>query len=212
MRRAATPALILMIMGALFVACQNERSGSKASTNPHSVGTTSTDGTVIDGIRFAATPAGVVRGCRQAQRLTFDVYCPKFLPRGWSTGPICVGCNGTFSITGFFIGPPGYVGVPGSNTGHLNIWASPREGLAQLFVGCVDGKKKGFTHEAGRTMAWIVCPPGSELDSGHLLLQWRRGRVYYGLSLHSNTPANRALLRFMASHLIRIRARHQQPG
>lgn len=118
---------------------------------------------------------------------------------------VCNGCNGTFSATGSFPAPRGYRGVPNEyRTGHFTIWAEPRSLIRQWLVGC-PGKVLGHIRIRGLSMVWSTCPSGSELDAGHVLLEWSRNRWRYALSLHSNTPTNRELLRVMAEHLSEVR-------
>lgn len=50
-------------------------------------------------------------------------------------------------------------------------------------------------------MTWVTCPPGSTLDSGHVLLRWRHERWAYAVSLHADTTTNRRLLRDVAATL-----------
>ena len=117
---------------------------------------------------------------------------------------VCNGCNGTFSLTGSFSAPPGYMGEPGEVGGHFTVWAATRRFIRQGFVGCTDGRKLRHARVAGRKTTWIFCPPGSEFDSGHLLVEWSRRRWIYALSLHRNTPTNRRLLVTMAEHVTEV--------
>jgi hypothetical protein len=156
-------------------------------------------------IRLVAASSTVRRGClRAARRLKAAVYCPTRVPAGWSP-QICAGCNGTFSATGWFPAPKGYVGQPGERTGHFNVWSSPPRLIREGYVGCANGTRSGARLRiAHLRMAWIVCPEGSTLDSGHIVLQWSRGQWIYGLSLHSDTSTNRATLRAIARSLVRV--------
>lgn len=115
----------------------------------------------------------------------------------------CADCNGTFSATGSFPAPRGYRGVE-YRTGHFTIWAEPQRLVQQWLVGCPD-KVLGHIRIRRLSMVWTTCPSGSELDAGHVLLEWSRNRWRYALSLHSNTPTNRQLLRVMAENLIEVR-------
>jgi hypothetical protein len=159
----------------------------------------------VTSIRLVAASSTLRRGClRAARRLKVAVYCPTSVPAGWSPR-ICAGCNGTFSASGWFPAPKGYVGQPGERTGHFNIWAAPPRLIREGYVGCSNGARSGARLRiAHLSMAWIVCPEGSTLDYGHIVLQWSRGRWVYGLSLHSDTSTNRTILRAIARSLVRV--------
>jgi hypothetical protein len=119
---------------------------------------------------------------------------------------VCNGCNGTFSLTGSFPAPHGYVGPPGEvGVGHSTVWAATMKFIREGYVGCTDGRTIRHEKVAGRDTTWIFCPPGSELDSGHVLVEWSRRGWIYALSLHSNTSTNRRLLQIMAEHVIEVR-------
>lgn len=111
------------------------------------------------------------------------------------------GLNGIFSGSGWFLAPRGYVGQPGKPTGHFTVWAAPPAKIREGYVGCPDGRRSGGAHVRTATMEWVTCPSGSTLDSDHVLLQWSRRHWRYALSLHSDTPTNRGLLRAIAGIL-----------
>lgn len=167
---------------------------------------TATSPPVVNGVRLVRAPAPVHRSCVvAARRLRAVIYCPTRVPPKWGTQMlVCAGCNGTFSATGSFPAPRGYVGAE-YRTGHFSIWAEPRRLIRQWYVGCPDARVLGRIRVGGLEMAWTTCPSGSELDSGHVLLGWSRNGWRYALSLHSNTPTNRRLLRVMAAHLVQVR-------
>jgi hypothetical protein len=102
----------------------------------------------------------------------------------------------------FYPVPRGYIGEPGEGGGHFTIWASPPRLIRDGYVGCTDGRILRHLPIAGLQMTSIYCPPGSELDSGHVLLEWSSEGWVYALSLHSNTTTNRRLLRLIADHLV----------
>lgn len=163
---------------------------------------------VVNGVRLVRAPAEVHRAClRASRRLHAVIYCPTRVPPKWGTQMlVCAGCNGTFSATGSFQGPRGYVGAPDSpGWGHFTVWAEPHRLIRQWFVGCPHGRIFGHIRMRGLEMTWSTCPSGSELDSGHVLLEWSKDGWEYALSLHSNTPTNRQLLRVMAEHVIEVR-------
>lgn len=179
-----------------------------ACGGPHPAPVTRAERSVT--IRLEAAPPGVRAVCqRAANRLGYRVFCPTALPRGWYSELDCADCNGTFSITGWFPGPRGYHGVPGEpRTGHVNIWATRWSGIDGLFVGCPDGDRLGRVSLAKLPTAhWILCPPGSELDSGHLVLEWVTRRIYYGVSAHTDNEPNRRLLMEIAARLRPVAAR-----
>jgi len=164
---------------------------------------------VIGGIRLAAPPPDVVSGCRHAAHvLAFRVACPTRLPAGWSTDvPICPTsqCKGQFSMTAYFPGPPGYVG-DAPRSGHMNVWAIPVSRLTDAGLGCPGTRSAGRVSFAGHGAMWFACPNGgSELDSGHMLLQWVIRGIAYGVSAHGHSVTNRRLVLYVAEHLEAVR-------
>lgn len=162
---------------------------------------------VVDGVRLMRAPPQVHRAClRAARRLHVVIYCPTLVPPKWGTRmQVCAGCNGTFSSTGSFHGPHGYVGTRDSpGWGHFTMWAAPHRLINQGYVGCTDGKRLSQETIDGRRTRLISCPAGSELDSGHVLVEWSDQGWIYALSLHGNTPTNRRLLRVMAEHIAKV--------
>ena len=153
-------------------------------------------------IALAPSPAALRSGCRRAaHRLSVPIYCPTSVPAGWAPAHVCAGCNGTFSATGWFPAPHGYVGQPGEHTGHFTVWAAPRAKIRQGYVGCPDGTASGTTRVGGHAAVWVVCPSGSSLDAGHVLLRWPRDGWLYAVSLHTDTAVNRNLLRRIAASM-----------
>jgi hypothetical protein len=163
--------------------------------------TTSRHGAVT--VRLEKAPTSIHAVCKKAvSRLHYPVICPRSVPRGWSELD-CAGCNGTFSITGWFRGPRGYKGVPDEpEWGHMTVWAARRAGIEGLYVGCPDGRAVGTLRlRGGRHAQWIRCPIGSELDSGHVVLQWEVHGVHYGVSAHTDDATNRQLIVDVVSSL-----------
>ena len=151
------------------------------------------------GIALAPSPAMLRSSCRRAARPPErPIYCPTSVPARWSPAHLCGGCNGTFSATGWFAAPAGYVGQPGENAGHFTVWAAPPAKVRAGYVGCVNRTRSRPTRVGGHAAVWVVCPPGSTLDAGHVLLRWRGTGGLRG-SLHSDTAANRNLLRRIAA-------------
>ena len=157
-------------------------------------------------IPLAASPAKLRTGCRRAaRRLDVAIYCPTRVPVRWSPLRVCAGCNGTFSATGWFPAPRGYVGQPGESTGHFTVWAAPPAKIRQGYVGCLNGTRSRSTRVGGHTAVWVVCPPGSTLDGGHILLRWSQNGWLYAVSLHTDTAVNRNLLRRIAARMTLVR-------
>lgn len=159
----------------------------------------------IGGIRFVGAPPDTRAECGKAARaLPFPVLCPAVLPADWQPVGDCAPCNGMFSLTGYFTGP-WVSSESGEGVGHLSVWASPPEGITELYVGCPDGTALGREERNGLRADWISCSAGSTLDSGHLILQWSQGDIVYAVSLHGedSTLARRAL-RLLAEHLIQL--------
>ena len=153
-------------------------------------------------IALAPSPAVLRTGClRAARRLNVPIYCPTSVPAGWSPAHLCSGCNVTFSATGWFPAPAGYVSQPGEKTGHFTVWAAPLAKVREGYVGCVNGTRSRPTRVGGHAAVWVVCPPGSTLDGGHVLLRWSRDGWLYAVSLHADTAVNRSLLRQIAARM-----------
>ncbi|HVA85441.1 MAG TPA: hypothetical protein VNF73_03870 [Candidatus Saccharimonadales bacterium] len=96
-----------------------------------------------------------------------------------------------------------YVGVA-PNEGHMNIWSVPYAQQATYGVGCPGTRPAERTVLRGHPAAWLDCPPGSDNDGGHLILEWREGREAYGVSAHGHTAINRRLIMYIAAHLRRL--------
>ena len=176
-------------------------------TKPHHLNSTGRHRPVVT-IPLVAAPVSLRRSCAKAARkLKTVIYCPLRVPAKWTPQFLCAGCNGTFGATGYFEAPRGYIGsrTPGETTGHFTVWAATHDKIRDGYVGCVNRPTAGHLRVRGRTMAWIVCPPGSSLDGGHVLLVWSQGGWKYALSLHSDTPTNRMLLSRIARHLLAVR-------
>ena len=158
-------------------------------------------------VSLERAPRALLRGCRTAaRRLKVAIFCPTRVPRRWTVAHVCAGCNGTFSATGWFPAPTGYVGQPGERTGHFTVWAARPRKVREGFVGCLNGKRARPTRVAGHNVAWVTCPPGSTLDGGHVLLQWSRQGWLYAVSLHADTSVNRHLLRRIATTMTIVKS------
>ena len=84
------------------------------------------------------------------------------------------------------------------------MWAAPHRLINQGYVGCTDGTRLTQETIDERRTTWISCPAGSELDSGHVLVEWSDQGWIYAFSLHGNTPTNRQLLGVMAEHIAKV--------
>jgi hypothetical protein len=165
---------------------------------------------LVGGIRITAPPHDVLAGCRHARAvLRFLIPCPSALPAGWSTAvPMCPNrnCRAQFSVTAYFPGPPGYIGE-GVRSGRMNLWALAAARRAEAGLGCPGIRGSGYTTVSGHTATWFACPGGSQLDSGHLLLQWQSHGIDYGVSAHGHSRTNRLLVLYIARHLRLLRPR-----
>ena len=75
-----------------------------------------------------------------------------------------------------------------------------QEGYCGIRAGGFDeiasgGQPAGTTTVRGSAARWLTFPAGSELNSGHVLLEWREADVTYGVSLHGDNGTNRRLAR-----------------
>ena len=167
---------------------------------------------MVAGFRRAVTPANdlrigdlylvpaeraLTRFCRVgAARAHIPVPCPTRVPAPSGSVIDCGGATpcatpGRFVLEGDFTGPLGYVGA-GNGAGHLwFLAATPRN---RDLIECGGAEPlSGRVSILERRATWLECPPGSELNSGHVLLEWRRENVVYVVSVHGVTPLNRRL-------------------
>jgi hypothetical protein len=194
-----------------------------ASVRPSRCFRTSEQATLA-GLRRAPTPAGDVRlddlylvpargslgpYCRaSAARAALPAPCPTLVPAPNTSVEDCGGAapcasRGRFVLEGNFAGPPGYVGA-GQGAGHLWFLATSR---AQRAAGECSSPRHlaGRVEIFGASAHWLACPPGSELNSGHVLLMWRSHGVNYAVSVHGVTSLNRRLALLLARHLRFVR-------
>jgi len=109
-----------------------------------------------------------------------------------------------------FEGPAEYAGIPASdgspsNIGHLNIWSSQIGKIDDAGLACQGNERNvGTTEVAGQTAEWIVCPENGipPQDSGHVILEWREGRIVNAVSVHRDSAVNRRLALAIAQHLL----------
>jgi hypothetical protein len=107
--------------------------------------------------------------------------------------------HGFFVLEGNFNGPPGYVGVEGRG-GHLWFFAALAL-RAGAFLCCGARKTSASFAVRGHRASWLVYPSGSELNSGHVVLEWREGGIVYAVSLHGHSELNRRLDALLAERL-----------
>ncbi len=199
-------------------------------TNPGLSSATSTrNATEIRGLTLEPAASIVRRYCRvAARRLHRQVPCPTVVPGSTIQGlsPRAEYCFGrddrlgsrpcfradVFGLGHIFAAPNSYVGL-GHGAGHLNIWSAPRASMEGQGLGCESfGQHVGRTEVQGRDAEFFSCParrhvpPASPfpIDSGHVLLQWRRGDFEIGVSLHGHTGTNRLAASFVARRLLFI--------
>ena len=110
----------------------------------------------------------------------------------------------SFYLTDMDIGaPPGYVGIeiPGVSApeAHLVIEAGPSD--SEDAWGCDGVQVTGSTVVRGVRMSIARCPPGSQSESGHLMLTWSRSGVTYAVTLHGYTRLNLRILAVLTTHV-----------
>lgn len=210
---------------------------SKRHTHPVTASVTSRrDTTEIRGLPLEPAASIVRRYCRvAARRLHREVPCPTVVPGSTIHGlslraEYCFGRSGrlgsrpcfradVFVVGRIFAAPGFYVGL-GRNAGHLNIWSAPRASMEGEGLGCESfGQHAGRTEIQGRDAEFYSCPtrrhvpPAARfpIDSGHLVLQWRRGDYEIGVSLHGHTGINRRVDSFVARRLVFIGRATERP-
>ena len=113
-----------------------------------------------------------------------------------------------FVMTDSFGGPPDYTGIPGTNgSNHLFLLESLSSVIRRLFfLSCTGARTTGsvLLPSLSTTAAWVHCPIGDSLNSGHVMLVWTEGPVRYAVSLHSDTPTNRAIALAVAKRLVPV--------
>jgi len=149
---------------------------------------------LVSGIYVEPAAAGLLARCAQAaRRLRFPVPCPRGIPTRRTDVGLCGPCGGQtkFTISVEFVGPSNYAGTgPYGGEGHL-VFAGGRK-LAG--IGCFGARvRHSLVSIEGHRSDWVVCPTGSELNSGHVMLRWRGRRSAFAVSIHGDTRANRSL-------------------
>jgi hypothetical protein len=151
----------------------------------------------VDGVYLVPAKRSLVTYCRRAARTAgFRVPCPTLVPVPAGSVGGCVGLgrcvgHGIFVLEGSFNGPPGYVGAEGRG-GHLWFFAAVANRVNQ--IQCCGGHRQEASFAVhGHRASWLEYPPGSDLNSGHVLLEWRERGVVYAVSLHGHSELNRQL-------------------
>ncbi len=167
-----------------------------------------------DGIRVGGVylvPAHLESTCRRAaRRLGFPVACPALLPGSPDAfQPFTEATE--FLLDGMFPAPPGYVGFSSGSaqplrpaTGHLDVEsdsAYPHGGRFGARGYCSNQRSAGHVVVFGRLAEFVLCPPGSEQHSGHVVLDWEEGGHAYAVSLHGHSTLKRRLDRIVAEHV-----------
>jgi hypothetical protein len=163
----------------------------------------------IDDLYLVPPQHRLTRYCRMlSARAALPGPCPTLVP---APSDSVVGCGGAapcatagrFVLEGNFVGPPGYLGS-GEGAGHLWLLASTVAHRYLIECSRPHGLT-GWVKVLGHMAHWLVCSPGSELNSGHVLLEWRVHDIVYAVSVHGVSRLNRRLAVVMARHLALIR-------
>ncbi len=91
----------------------------------------------------------------------------------------------------------------------MMVWAARADrDLKDLYLGCTGSRPpgviEGTTEVKGVAATWFKCREGwAAPDSGHVLLQWSKSGVTYGVSFHGHNWFNHRLAMTMA-HTLRI--------
>jgi hypothetical protein len=207
-------AIALAVLG--LSGCEQSPSVGISDHTQVSSSATSSAATSAGGVDLVKPSSRLLRYCQAAaNRLDWQILCPSLLPADpYFPGTCCLNKR-IFLIQEVFQGPPSYVGMPNADgsagdVGHINSWSIPREALDSSGLGCVEkGKWGGAIDLNGTAAEWTVCPAGRDppQDSGHIMLQWSNAGVVYAVSAHTDTPENRSLVLFIATHLTLVEPR-----
>jgi hypothetical protein len=163
-------------------------------------------------------PAQPSRQCERAARLLgFAVPCPSMLPSGapGSARADCTTYYGTASSPcvwqgafvleyGSFGVPPDYPAVPNLVVTGLPKGQPPKDSEILYFLTCPEAKHVGSTQFSTLfdtrpiSARYLLCPDAPPPESGQLILRWKRGGATYSVSLHGDSPTNRAVLHQIA--------------
>ncbi|MDP9343136.1 MAG: hypothetical protein M3Q23_13820 [Actinomycetota bacterium] len=163
-------------------------------------------------------PAHLEPTCRRAaRRLGFPVACPGLVPGSpdaFQPYTLERGLFQEFLLDGTFPAPPGYVGFAAGGeqpfrpaTGHLIVETDaeyPMNGRYGRRGYCSNQRAAGHVVVRGVLGQFVLCPPGSEQHSHHVVLDWGEGGHTYAVSLHGHTALNRRLDRTIAEHVVLV--------
>jgi hypothetical protein len=164
-------------------------------------------------IYFAPTPVSVRRTCqRAALEMRALVYCPGELPTPWIHPLINWDCPThdcpipLLSLTGSFAAPDSYIGsAPG--IGEAMIWeasASQQRAYPYVLFGCFSAADLvRHTNFRGHPAAWYRCTIWG--NSTGTMLKWNIGDHAYAISADGPAGVRRALVTFIADHLVAVR-------
>jgi hypothetical protein len=159
----------------------------------------------VDDVYLVPPERRLAASCRRAARIAgFAVPCPTLVPVPADSVGGCVGVGrcvrrGVFILEGNFNGPPGYVGA-GGRGGHLWFFGAVPSKASE--VDCCGARRTEASFAVrGHRASWLEFPSGSELNSGHVVLQWRERGVVYSVSLHGHSELNRRLDEILANRV-----------
>ena len=156
---------------------------------------------LVSGVYFSHVSDTFMGKCSETSRLLSTIaFCPRLVPLGWEQNATVDFRSDRLVLSASFPAAPEYVGV-GPGEGHLNIWEAGPHGFSGGF-GCPEGRFVGKIMVRSIQGRWKVCPEGSELDSGHLILEWKMQHVTVAVSLHRPSVASRSMALFIASRMI----------
>lgn len=160
--------------------------------------------TKVGPIYFAAAPASITQTCETAQHKSRAVvYCPTRLPTPWIHPLVnwdCP-CGGVplLSLSGSFPAPNSYVG----SEGEVTIWsasAAQQRAFPYVLYQCeTPPQLLAHTRFRGHPAAWYAC---SIFGSASTVLKWHIGKQTYQISADGPAGPRRALVRYIAAHLI----------
>jgi hypothetical protein len=159
-------------------------------------------------------PAHLESTCRQAaRRLGFAVACPTLVP-GSPDAFQPFTFPSEFLLDGMFPAPPGYAGFAAGSeqplrpaAGHLVVESDrryPRSGRYGRHGYCSNQRSVAHVTIRGHPGEYVLCPPGSEQHSHHVVLDWGEGGHRYAVSLHGHSALNRRLDRIIAEHVVLV--------
>jgi hypothetical protein len=159
----------------------------------------------VDDVYLVPPERRLAASCRRAARIAgFAVTCPTLVPVPADSVGGCAGVGrcvrrGAFILEGRFNGPPGYVGA-GGRGGHLWFFGAIPSKASEVDC-CGAHRTEASFAVRGHQASWLEFPSGSEVNSGHVVLQWREHGVIYSVSLHGHSELNRRLDEILAKRV-----------